>query len=91
MSKLNQKLTTTHIEWDDFISLITKLEKDGHYKFCLLISIGVSTGLRISDLLNLTYSDLLSYDTITFIETKSKRKKSVKILYDPLIIPRKHK
>ena len=82
MSKLNQKLTTTHIEWDDFISLITKLEKDGHYKFCLLISIGVSTGLRISDLLNLTYSDLLSYDTFTFIETKSKRKKSVKINKD---------
>jgi integrase len=82
MSKLNQKLTTTHIEWDDFISLITKLEKDGHYKFCLLISIGVSTGLRISELLNLTYSDLLSYDTFTFIETKSKRKKSVKINKD---------
>ena len=82
MSKLNQKLNTTHIKWDDCISLITKLEKDGHYKFCLLISIGVSTGLRISDLLNLTYSDLLSYDTFTFIETKSKRKKSLKINKD---------
>jgi integrase len=82
MSKFNQKLNTTHIEWDDFISLITKLEKDGHYKFCLLISVGVYTGLRISDLLNLTYSDLLIYDTFTFIETKSKRKKSVKINKD---------
>lgn len=51
--------TTTYLDWNDCISLITRLEKDENYKFCLLISIGVFTGLRISDLLTLKYSDLL--------------------------------
>ena len=53
MSLLNQKTTTTSMEWDQFKSLISKLERDGEYKFCLLISVGVFTGLRVSDLLQL--------------------------------------
>ena len=51
MSRKGQNTTTTYLDWNDFIYLITKLEKDENYKFCLLISIGVFTGLRISDLL----------------------------------------
>jgi hypothetical protein len=55
MSRLGQNTTTSYIEWNDFISLILRLEKDQEYKFCLLISIGVFTALRISDLLSLKY------------------------------------
>ena len=42
------------------ISLITRCEKDENHKYCLLVLIGIFTGLRISDLLTLTYSDLLN-------------------------------
>ena len=73
MSIKGQNTTTTYIEWNDFISLITRLEKDENYKFCLLISIGVFTGVRISDLLSLTYSDLLSNETFTLREMKTKK------------------
>ena len=76
MSLKGSTTTTTYLEWNDFISLITRLEKDENYKFCLLISIGVFTGLRISDLLTLKYSDLLNSETFYI-----KEKKRFKISY----------
>jgi len=82
MSIKGQNTTTTYMEWNDFISIITRLEKDENYKFCLLISIGVFTGLRISDLLNLTYSDLLSNETFTLREMKTKKQRSIKVNKD---------
>lgn len=82
MSNLGQNTTTTYIEWNDFISLITRLEKDENYKFCLLVSIGVFTGLRISDLLTLTYSDLLSNETFLLKEMKTKKQRSIKVNKD---------
>lgn len=82
MSIKGQKTTTTYMEWNDFISLITRLEKDGDYKFCLLIAIGVFTGLRISDLLTLTYSDLLNNETFSIKEMKTKKQRSIKVNKD---------
>ena len=41
--------TTTSIDWNQFKSLISKLERDGENKNCLLISIGVFTSLWIDD------------------------------------------
>lgn len=82
MSIKGQNTTTTYIGWNDFISLITRLEKDENYKFCLLISIGVFTGLRISDLLTLTYSDLLKNETFTLREKKTQKQRSIKVNKD---------
>jgi integrase len=82
MSIKGQNTTTTYMEWNDFISIITRLEKDENYKFCLLISIGVFTGLRISDLLSLTYLDLLSNETFTLREMKTKKQRSIKVNKD---------
>lgn len=79
MSRLGQNTTTSFIEWNDFISLITRLENDKEYKFCLLISIGVFTGLRISDLLNLKYSQLLNGDVFVLTEKKTKKERSIKV------------
>ena len=82
MSNKGQNTTTTYMEWNDFISLITRLEKDEDYKFCLLISIGVFTGLRISDLLTLNYSHLLTNETFTIQEKKTKKQRSIKVNKD---------
>jgi len=82
MSLKGSTTTTTYLEWNDFISLITRLEKDENYKFCLLISIGVFTGLRISDLLNLKYSDLLNSDTFYIKEKKTQKQRSIKVNKD---------
>ncbi len=82
MSLKGSTTTTTYLEWNDFISLITRLEKDENYKFCLLISIGVFTGLRISDLLTLKYSDLLYSETFNIKEKKTQKQRSIKVNKD---------
>ncbi len=79
MSLEGQKTTTSYMEWNDFVSFITRLEKDEEYKFCLLISIGVFTGLRISDLLNLRYQDILHREVISIQEKKTKKQRSIKV------------
>jgi integrase len=55
------------------------LENDKEYKFCLLISIGVFTGLRITDLLNLKFSQLLNGDVFVLTEKKTKKERSIKV------------
>lgn len=78
MSLKGQRTTTTAIDWDDFRSLIGKLERDGEYKFCLLISTGVFTGLRISDLLNLKFNQF--HDEVLEInEKKTGKHRRIKI------------
>jgi integrase len=79
MSRKGQKTTTSFIEWNNFISLITRLENDKEYKFCLLISIGVFTALRITDLLGLRYSQILNNDILILTEGKTKKVRSIKI------------
>ena len=79
MSLPGQRTTTTSMDWGDFKSLIGKLERDGEFKFCLLITIGVFTGLRISDLLQLRYSQFENTEILTVQEKKTKKTRRIKI------------
>ncbi len=67
------------MDWDQFKSLISKLERDKEYKYCLLISCGVFTGLRISDLLQLKFSQFENTDILTVQEQKTKKTRKIKI------------
>jgi len=82
MSLKGQRTTTTAMSWDDFRSLVSKLERDGEYKFCLLIAIGVFTGLRIGDLLQLKFSQFEDTDILTVTETKTRKVRRIKINRD---------
>ncbi len=82
MSLKGQKTTTTSMDWDQFKSLILKLERDGENKYCLLISIGVFTGLRIGDLLQLRFSQFENGETFTIVEKKTKKTRKIKINQD---------
>ena len=82
MSLLKQKTTTTSMEWDQFKSLISKLERDGEYKFCLLVAIGVFTGLRISDLLQIKFNQFIETEFLNIIEKKTKKDRKIKINSD---------
>lgn len=82
MSLKGQKTTTTSMDWEDFKSLISKLERDGDFKFSLLISIGVFTGLRISDLLQLRFNQFEGTDILTITEIKTKKQRRIKINQD---------
>lgn len=82
MSLPGQRTTTSAMSWDDFRSLISKLERDGEYKFCLLIAVGVFTGLRISDLLQLRFSQFENTDILTILEKKTHKVRRIKINSD---------
>ena len=86
MSLKGSNTTTGYLEWDTFVSLITRLENKGEFKFCLLISTGVFTGLRISDLLTLKYTDLINKDILTIREKKTKKVRTIKINPDLSIL-----
>ena len=86
MSLKGQRTTTTSMDWDDFKSLISKLERDKEYKFCLLISIGVFTGLRISDLLQLRFSQFDNTEILNIQEQKTKKIRKIKINSDLKVI-----
>ena len=68
-----------YLEWDSMLLLLQKLEKDGEYKFQLLIAVGSYSGLRISDLLKLKWFDILNSDTIDIVEGKTKKNRKIKI------------
>ena len=82
MSLPGQRTTTTSMNWEDFKSLISKLERDGEYKFCLLIAVGVFTGLRISDLLKLRFNQFENTEILTIQEQKTKKTRRIKINVD---------
>jgi integrase len=86
MSRKGSNTTTGYMEWDKFISLITRLENKGEFKFCLLITIGVFTGLRISDLLTLKFSDILNNSILSIQEKKTKKFRKIKLNSDLKVV-----
>jgi integrase len=82
MSLLNQKTTTGFIQWEILTSLLGKLERDGEFKFCLLIATGSFTGLRISDLLSLRWNQVFETDILELTEKKTKKFKKIKLNTD---------
>jgi len=79
MALSGQKTKSDYIEWEKLQSLILKLERDGDTKFALLISIGIYTGLRISDILVLRWKDFIENEYIEVIEKKTKKFRRIKI------------
>ena len=81
MGLVGQKTKSDYIEWNKLQLLTQQLERDKDYKFCLLISIGMYTGLRIGDLTQLRWEQLLNCEYLTLQEKKTG--KTRKILLNP--------
>ncbi len=83
MKQANHKYQTSdYMEWDVMLSLIRKLYRDGNYRMSLLISCGCFFGLRISDILTLTWSMLLDDEKFVLNEKKTNKRRVVKINAD---------
>ena len=63
--------TSNAMDWDTMLSLVRKLYRDGDYRMSLLIGCGCFFGLRISDILTLTWSMLLDGEKFTIYEKKT--------------------
>lgn len=79
MSLKNSSTTADYMAWEEMINLLYKLTRDGNYKMSLLIAVGCFWGLRISDILNLRWSDILDKDVFTLVEKKTKKKRTIKV------------
>lgn len=82
MSIKHSITTADYIEWDTMLNLVRRLYKDGDYRMSLLIGCGSFFGLRISDLLRLTWEMLLSDDNFIIVEQKTGKKRIIKINSD---------
>jgi integrase len=79
MSLIGQRTKSDFLEWDKLQLLTRQLETDKDYKFCLLITIGMTTGLRISDILSLTWEQVLGKDHLELTEKKTKKYRKIPI------------
>lgn len=71
--------TSNAMDWDSMLSLVRRLYRDGDYRMSLLIGCGCFFGLRISDLLTLTWSQLLDDEKFTIYEKKTNKRRVIKI------------
>jgi integrase len=78
MSRKHSRTTADYIQWEEMLSLLSKLEHDGKFILLTLIAVGCYTGLRISDILPLTW-DSFADSHIELREFKTKKYRKVKI------------
>lgn len=79
MSLKNTYVTSDYMEWDSMLSLVRKLYRDKEYRLSLLIGCGSFFGLRISDLLTLTWAMLLDDEKFVIIEKKTGKRREIRI------------
>lgn len=80
MSTKNTNTTADYIPWDSAMNLVHRLYKDGEYTMSLLIGCGCFFGLRISDLLSLTWKQVLNEDGMfTLKEKKTGKQRTIKV------------
>ena len=75
MAKKGQKTETAPIKWNQARTLITCAADDGKYNTALLLAAGIYFGLRVGDILSLTWKQILAeHFTITEGKTQKTRK-----------------
>lgn len=79
MSKKYSNTTADYLPWDEMLNLVRKLYKDQKYQMSLFISLGAFWGLRVSDILNLKWEDILNKDEITIVEQKTGKTRLIRI------------
>lgn len=71
--------TTSGLDWNEMLGLVTRLKQDGHYRDCLLIATGSYLGLRASDLLNLKWKDVDNKLEVEITERKTGKVRRITI------------
>lgn len=78
MSAKNSITTADYLPWDTMLALVRRLYKDGNYRMSLLVACGSFFGLRISDLLSLTWNQILE-DSFSLNEKRTGRHREIRV------------
>jgi integrase len=79
MSAKFSKTTADHLSWSEAMNLIRNLYNDRNFKMSLLVSLGCFFGLRISDILSLTWKNVYDLDEFSLVEHKTGKTREIKI------------
>ena len=79
MSAKHSYTTADYLPWDSAMALVRKLYRDGNYRMSLLLGCGFFFGLRISDLKQLTWQQILDADEFAIWEQKTGKRRVIKI------------
>ena len=79
MSVKGSYTTAEPLAWNEAISFMNRLYDDSKFTISLLVGCGIYFGLRISDILRLTWEDLLADDTFILFEKKTGKRRIIKI------------
>ena len=82
MSARNSHTTADYIEWDKAVNVVHRLYKDGDYRMSAYIACGIFMGLRVSDLRQLRWYQLLGDNSIEVVEKKTKKRRAIKLNAD---------
>lgn len=79
MSLKGTKTTADFLPWHDVLALIQRLEREQKNELAMLVACGAYTGLRISDLLKLTWKQIIQQQHIQIVEQKTKKVRQIKL------------
>jgi integrase len=82
MALKGQYTTADYLQWSEAMMLVKKLYRDGRYRDSLLLATGFMTGLRISDILRLTFADILNGDMLIINEKKTSKRREIPLSKD---------
>ena len=77
-----QHTKSDYMEWEEMLNLCLKLQRDGNYKFALLLFSGCHIGLRIKDLLQIRWQEVLDKTVLVLTETKTQKTRRITIHAD---------
>jgi integrase len=82
MALKGQYTTADYLPWSEAMQLVKKLYRDGRYRDSILVATGFMTGLRISDILRLTFADILNNEILTINEKKTGKRREIPLSKD---------
>ena len=65
------------MDWNTMLGLLQRLKRDDRLQDYLLVATGCYFGLRIKDLLNLTWSDVIDKNEFTITENKTGKRRLI--------------
>jgi integrase len=79
MATKNSKTECSALDWEQFLLLVDRMKKSDDYRFLLLMAVGCYCGMRLSDMLQLKWGDILNKDYFEVIERKTGKHRKITI------------